>query len=81
MPNYIYDDSPIEIGDVVEMQEDWSIHNQPKGTLSIVIAMDITSPCIADKRSTCNAYSSHYVKKIKTKPGSKSIIGDIVLTK
>lgn len=65
---YEYDNSPIKIGDVVEMQHDWSMYSQPKGTLSIVekIVSD-KHIAIKDSRKDDSTYSSSYLKKVKTK--------------
>jgi len=82
MPKYIYDNSPIKIGDVVEMQHDWSKFDQPIGTISIVQNIDHNNcPCIKDNRRDSSPYISSYFKKIKTKPGNLSKINDNVICK
>lgn len=79
---YIYEDRKPKVGDVVEMQCDWSKYGQPKGTLSIVTYVNKYREIqIKDSRPDDQSfYDSSFVKTVKTKPGSEAQVGDTVIT-
>lgn len=70
----------VKLGDIVEMNHNWSKYDQPKGKISIVQEINEKgSVVIKDKRSEKSRYTTKYVKLIKTKPSDQAEIGDTII--
>ena len=78
---YIYDDTPIKAGDVVEFYNKMKYNDQYKnGRVYLVKNTDNSiSTELDDRESTNNGMGHVNFRKVKTLPGTKHVKGDLVI--